>query len=475
MSSAARGGSTVRAGVREDARSADHAGSRTAAGSAAHVAPIYKRLPHGPHRLERGEVVRNQRTRIHGALIEAVARSGYLETSVKQVIGLAGVSRRSFYEQFANKQECFLATFDLIAHLELQRIRDVYAAAGGGLRERMHAACECFARASADEHGAMVLVVIEAQTAGVPGMLRLRKAAGACEHMLALSFARTPGAVALPMPIVRGIAGGLHGAAAAHLRAPAARCDVAREMLDWTTLFQTPALERMNEQLAASLSVRVREIASSCAHSLGGAEAVARDPRTRLAQSALRLATREEYRTLSPPQIADEANVSIDAFCELFADKDDCYLAALDMIGDELLTIAADPDLVSDEWAPAVRRVLDELMRHLAEHPLHARTLVQEAYFAGAAAVERVEDLALGIATLLTEGAPSAPPGRLTVEAVAGAIWHTIRCQVAAGRVPLLAALSDHLAYIVLAPYLGADAACELLARDCPQLERDAA
>jgi len=79
------------------------------------LVPLYKRLPHGPHRLDRTQVIRHQRARIYGAMVEAVASSGYQETSVKQVVALAGVSRRSFYEQFANKQECFLATFDLIA------------------------------------------------------------------------------------------------------------------------------------------------------------------------------------------------------------------------------------------------------------------------------------------------------------------------------------------------------------------------
>jgi hypothetical protein len=59
-------------------------------------APLYQRLPHGPHRLAAEEVIRNQRARMHGAMIEAVATNGYERTSVKQVVGLAGVSRRSF-------------------------------------------------------------------------------------------------------------------------------------------------------------------------------------------------------------------------------------------------------------------------------------------------------------------------------------------------------------------------------------------
>ena len=88
----------------------------------ASLAPIYQRLPHGPHRLGAENVVRNQRHRMHGAMIEAVAENGYERTSVKQVVGLAGVSRRSFYEQFANKQECFLATYDLIARRGAGRV-----------------------------------------------------------------------------------------------------------------------------------------------------------------------------------------------------------------------------------------------------------------------------------------------------------------------------------------------------------------
>jgi AcrR family transcriptional regulator len=210
----------------------------------------------------------------------------------------------------------------------------------------------------------------------------------------------------------------------------------------------------------------MREISSVHGHRLGGAEAPSRDERTRLLQGVLRLVAREDYRLLSAPQIADEANVSIDAFCELFADKEECFLAALDMIGDELLAIAADPDLVSDDWPHAVRRVLAELMRYLADRPLQARTLGQEAFFAGDDALERTVDLFHSIATLLTEGAPLEPEGSLTAPAVAGAIWHTVRCQVACGRIELLAAVSDHLTYVVLAPYIGADAAAAIVAAE---------
>jgi AcrR family transcriptional regulator len=270
------------------------------------------------------------------------------------------------------------------------------------------------------------------------------------------------------MPIVRGIAGGLHGIAATFLSGTQASrgLDLAEEMLRWTLLFHTPAARDLAERMAAGSGARMREISATYGRGRHGAEAPSTDERTRLLQGILRLNTREDYRTLSAPQIADEANVSIDAFCELFVDKDECFGAALDMIADELLAIAADPQLVSDDWARAVRRVLAELMRYLANHPLQTRTLAQEAFFAGSDAFERIVDLAHGIATLLTEGAPAPARSALVTEAVAGAIWHTIRGHLAGGRVELLAALSDHLSYVALAPFIGAESAIEVVTEE---------
>ncbi|HEY7934036.1 MAG TPA: TetR/AcrR family transcriptional regulator, partial [Solirubrobacteraceae bacterium] len=65
------------------------------------IVPLYERLPHGPHHIDREEVIRHQCLRLQGALIESVATRGYHKTSVKYVLALAGVSRRSFYEHFA--------------------------------------------------------------------------------------------------------------------------------------------------------------------------------------------------------------------------------------------------------------------------------------------------------------------------------------------------------------------------------------
>lgn len=72
------------------------------------------RLPPGRHGLSREFVTQNQRERLIAGSIAAVAELGFRETTVTEVSAAAGVSRRTFYTYFQTKDECFLATFDLL-------------------------------------------------------------------------------------------------------------------------------------------------------------------------------------------------------------------------------------------------------------------------------------------------------------------------------------------------------------------------
>lgn len=438
------------------------------------VAPLYQRLPRGPHQLDAKAVAHHQRIRMHGAMVEAVATSGYGGTSVKQVIGLAGVSRRAFYEQFANKEECFLATFDLIAARGVARISQAYRATAGGLEARLRAAFDQFAEEVTANSKAAVLTVVEAQTAGAAGQLRLRRATATFERMLSESFARSPGAIPLPIPVVRGIVGGLHEATSTHLREqPLTGAQpltdiptLAEELLEWTLLFQTPATKRMATHLATRVPAMVQ---ADSVNGRGPIEMLGtpdKSVRERLMQSVLRLAVTDDYQELTAPQIAEEACVPIEAFFELFTGRDECFLAAFDALGDELLLLVADPALVSSDWPAAVRHTIARLMRYLADHPLYAHTIAAEAFAAGPEMVERNLELAHGIATLLTEGAPEGAQSELAMESVAGAIWHTIRCQMTSEQLHLLPALSDYLTYVVLAPFIGTEAAAEVVTED---------
>jgi AcrR family transcriptional regulator len=69
-------------------------------------------LPRGRHAAPRPIVREAQRARMIAAMVQAVADKGYARVAVADVVERAGVSRKTFYEQFANKDDCFLAAYD---------------------------------------------------------------------------------------------------------------------------------------------------------------------------------------------------------------------------------------------------------------------------------------------------------------------------------------------------------------------------
>jgi AcrR family transcriptional regulator len=72
------------------------------------------RLPAGRHGLPREFVVENQRERIVTALVDSVAERGYNATTVADITKAASVSRRTFYEHFADKEACFLVAYEMV-------------------------------------------------------------------------------------------------------------------------------------------------------------------------------------------------------------------------------------------------------------------------------------------------------------------------------------------------------------------------
>jgi AcrR family transcriptional regulator len=69
-------------------------------------------LPRGRHPLTQQAVAASQRLRLLDAVAQVVAAKGYGAATVADVIGHAGVSRRTFYEQFADLEDCFLAAYE---------------------------------------------------------------------------------------------------------------------------------------------------------------------------------------------------------------------------------------------------------------------------------------------------------------------------------------------------------------------------
>src|SRR6476660_598698 len=76
--------------------------------------------------LPRGHVTEIQRARMLSAAVEAIEDEGYARLTVAQVIGRAKVSRKTFYDLFADREDCFLAVFDRTLGQVRARVVEAY-------------------------------------------------------------------------------------------------------------------------------------------------------------------------------------------------------------------------------------------------------------------------------------------------------------------------------------------------------------
>jgi AcrR family transcriptional regulator len=129
-------------------------------------------LPRGRHAAPRAVVRETQRARMLAAMVQAVAEKGYARVAVADVIERAGVSRQTFYEQFANKEECFLAAYDAGVDRLLARIDEALAELAPDWLAAARRAVEAYLEAMAASPGFARAFLIEVLGAGPQALTR---------------------------------------------------------------------------------------------------------------------------------------------------------------------------------------------------------------------------------------------------------------------------------------------------------------
>ncbi|MDQ1504790.1 MAG: hypothetical protein QOD57_2517 [Actinomycetota bacterium] len=131
------------------------------------------RLPSGRHGLTRDAVIASQRGRLVDAIAQVVAEKGYPATTVADVVERAGVSRRTFYEQFEDKEACFLAAYDAGLAAVLGRIQEaVEAHPAAGWREQARVGVQAFLTLLATQPAFARALQLEILTAGPAALER---------------------------------------------------------------------------------------------------------------------------------------------------------------------------------------------------------------------------------------------------------------------------------------------------------------
>lgn len=155
-------------------------------------------------------------------MIQVVAESGYAGTIVEDVLSRAGASRRTFYEHYRNKQECFIAACDDVLADWMDQgslaFRSAAVDAVGDavgesfeqpFRVRLRAGLlALFARVLSDPLGARVLF-IETLNCGSAGLNRLEEALDELERIVERGLEAPVGEPEFPSGVVKVIVGGV--------------------------------------------------------------------------------------------------------------------------------------------------------------------------------------------------------------------------------------------------------------------------
>lgn len=152
----------------------------------------------------------SQRERLFDAMARTVARRGYAATSVADVLKVARISRRTFYEQFVDKEDCFLGAYDAFAELCSGRVAAAYGDAPSW-RQGIRSAFAALLSALAAEPDFARLAVVEILAAGPAGIARRDATLQRFVDFIEDARTRAGDAAAPPSELVaQAIAGGIH-------------------------------------------------------------------------------------------------------------------------------------------------------------------------------------------------------------------------------------------------------------------------
>jgi AcrR family transcriptional regulator len=129
-------------------------------------------LPAGRHGLTRDYVVQNQQERLLTAVAEVAGVGTYATMTVEDIIGAAGVSRRTFYDHFRSKDDAFLAAYDVYAEDLATLVEEAVADAGDDFVDRAAALVETMVDFFAADAGAAHVCISEVLAAGTPAIER---------------------------------------------------------------------------------------------------------------------------------------------------------------------------------------------------------------------------------------------------------------------------------------------------------------
>jgi AcrR family transcriptional regulator len=128
-------------------------------------------LPRGRHKLDPQLVAASQRQRLLEAVTELVAEKGYPDVTIGDIVARAGTAKRTFYDHFADKLQCFLAALDVITDSLVASSARLFSVSGT-VRERCEYSLRGYLELLASMPNTAKVFYLEAVTAGPEAVTR---------------------------------------------------------------------------------------------------------------------------------------------------------------------------------------------------------------------------------------------------------------------------------------------------------------
>lgn len=170
--------------------------------------------------LPREFVAVHKRRRMIDAVAELCAEQGYEATKIADIVGRAGVARKTLYDNFDGKEDLFLSAFDLYLGEARAAVGDACDGTGGGWQQRIESGLAALLRFVSEHPAAARLCLVEAMSATPNASSRYEAAVGS---FVVLLKENAPPGGELPETIEESLVGGVAWILHQRIRAGEAR------------------------------------------------------------------------------------------------------------------------------------------------------------------------------------------------------------------------------------------------------------
>lgn len=397
----------------------------------------------------RAAVRENQRQRLLAALVACVAGKGYEATTVENLVALSGVSRKAFYEHFADRHDCFSAALEELIADGSSLVRTSYGG-DGDWEAGVRGGLESFMALLDSQAAAAQVCFVGCYAAGPTAVERVRRTFEDFAGVVADGLETVPDRAGMPVEIVRAIVGGLPHLIHGRLRRGNGElAGLAAPLWEWVLSYYPPP-----EPLRSPRRPRDRS---------PGRDPASFDTTERILRGLAAGAAEKGYPALTVEEIAERGGVSLSTFYSYFDGKEEAMLAALDSGAAQMMATVLPAYRRAPDWPHAVRAAIGACFEFGAREPDYAWLGAVESYAAEAATQAQHDDVVAPQLNLLAPGyelAPDAPPiaGEAVAAALSALVYDQVRAKGGAG-LPEIAPLAT---YVVLCPFLGPEQACEV-------------